>query len=232
MIKLNNISIGYDSDLIQNFSSEIKSGQLIGLTGANGSGKSCLLATLAGRNPLLNGIITVEGKDLSALNSKVLSKRITYSSSRVSTYGNTSAFDIIAMGRIPHTGVFGKMSQTDYKEIDRAAELLKISHLLKKPFELLSDGEQQKTVIAKCLAQQTDIILLDEPMAFLDHPSRFDLFGLLKIVTRELGKLVLMSGHEPELLFQECDRTFLLEDKTLKEVHSGEEEFWKQFIQK
>ena len=153
-------------------------------------------------------VATISKKALSKLLSVVLTDRL--------SHGNLTAYDVIALGRTPHTGWFGNLSSEDKKKIDWAVEATHINHLVYKNIHALSDGERQKVMIARALAQDTPVILLDEPTAHLDLPNRIDIVRLLRKLARETHKAIIMSTHELDLALQASDKIWLMsmENKT------------------
>lgn len=192
------------------FSASLHSGELTCLLGPNGAGKSTLLRTLSGFQPPLSGDITIAGRSVAAYRPAelarvigvVLTERISLDAMRVD--------DLVALGRAPYTGFWGRLSVADRRIVSRAFEMVGIEDLRERMVATLSDGERQKVMIAKALAQETPIIFLDEPTAFLDYPSKVDIMQLLRRLAREEGKTVFMSTHDLELAFQVADTIWLL----------------------
>ena len=119
-------------------------------------------------------------------------------------------FDVVAAGRYPYTGMFGNLNENDEKEIKVSLELVGVNHLIERVFNTLSDGEKQKVMIAKAIAQNTPIIMLDEPTAFLDYPSKIELLSLLKKLAKEQKKAILFSSHDLELLLRYTDNLWII----------------------
>ena len=119
-------------------------------------------------------------------------------------------YDVVAAGRYPYTGMFGKLSEKDENEIKASLELVGVNHLIDRVFNTLSDGEKQKVMIAKAIAQNTPVIMLDEPTAFLDYPSKIELFSLLKKLAKEQRKAILFSSHDLELLLRYTDNLWII----------------------
>ncbi|GBU24067.1 ABC transporter ATP-binding protein [Fibrobacteria bacterium R8-3-H12] len=194
-IKTQNISIGYKKPLAENLSFEISNG-LTCLIGPNGSGKSTLLKTMAGLIKPLAGSITIFGKDSSAISAMDLAKLIAFVPARFPAETNIKVFDFVALGRIPHTNAFGKLEKSDLGKINSAMEQAEIADFAKRRVNSLSDGEKQRAQLAKALAQDTKILLMDEPTAFLDYQHRIKLFEFL---TKTKDKIYLVSTHELDL---------------------------------
>lgn len=187
----------------------IGAGQLICLLGPNGSGKSTLLRTLAGLQPALGGRVEIEGQW--GLSSTELAKKISLVLTDRVTGNNLDVYSLVALGRYPWSSWLGGLQETDRTAIDRAIASAGIGELLGRKVFTLSDGESQKVMLARALAQDTPILMLDEPTAHLDLPSRIRLMRLLHRLARELNKGILLSTHELDLALQVADEVWLLE---------------------
>ena len=192
-------------------------GTLTVLLGTNGAGKSTLLRTLAGLQPPLAGDIFWEGNSLASLTPEERAKRLSIVLTVRPETGNLTVREVVALGRLPHRqGLWGsRNAAADAEAVERAMQLTTTSTWSERPVSRLSDGERQRVFIAKALAQETPLILLDEPTAFLDYPSRVQFFNLLKRLTNEMGKTVLLSSHDVELAAAHADRILLLSKESL-----------------
>ena len=192
-------------------------GTLTVLLGTNGAGKSTLLRTLAGLQPPLAGDIFWEGNSLASLTPEERAKRLSIVLTVRPETGNLTVREVVALGRLPHRqGLWGsRNAAADAEAVERAMQLTTTSAWSERPVSRLSDGERQRAFIAKALAQETPLILLDEPTAFLDYPSRVQFFNLLKRLTNEMGKTVLLSSHDVELAAAHADRILLLSKESL-----------------
>jgi len=220
VIQLDNLAIGYkvkhNHNLVaEHITADIFSGELTCLLGANGVGKSTLLRTLSAFQPKLAGNIYLQGKEIELYSEKHLSNLIAVVLTERCEIKNMTARELIGLGRSPYTGFWGKLSKEDYKIVDNAISLVRIDNLASRTIDTLSDGERQKVMIAKALAQETTVIFLDEPTAFLDFPSKVEIMQLLHRLSRSTGKLIFLSTHDLELALQIADRIWLM-DK-----HSG-----------
>ncbi len=224
-IELNSLSIGYKEGkrrercILRDIDATIFSGELTSLLGANGVGKSTLLRTMTANQPKLRGSIYYNGEELSTLSQKRLSKIISIVLTERVTIKNISVFELVSFGRSPYTGFWGDISTQDRAIVKESLSLVGIEHLAGRMVQTLSDGERQKAMIAKALAQQTPIILLDEPTAFLDFPSKVEIMQLLHRLSRLTGKTIFMSTHDLDLALQISDRIWLMDGAT--GVHTG-----------
>lgn len=203
---LQSLSIGYSHKVIAaDINAQIKGGELTCLIGRNGTGKSTLMRTLAGFLKPLGGSALLDGRDVSRLSpaershliSVVLTDRVDIDGMRVK--------DLVSVGRQPYTGFFGKMSSDDEEVVNKAIADVGMTDFAGRQVNSLSDGERQKVMIAKALAQQTPVILLDEPTAFLDYPSKKEMFQMLSQLCHEQGKAVLVSTHDLDIALPIAD---------------------------
>lgn len=218
-IKLNRLSIGYRNKnsvkvVAHDLNAVIRSGELTCLLGANGVGKSTLLRTLSAFQPKLEGSILIQGSDLDSFNEKELSKLIGIVLTEKPKIRNMTVRELVALGRSPYTGFWGTLSEEDNRVIDETLDMVGITPLAGRMVHTLSDGERQKVMIAKALAQQTPVIYLDEPTAFLDFPSKVETMLLLRKICREKDKTIFLSTHDMELALQTADKVWLMDRQT------------------
>lgn len=221
-LSISNLSIGYkDKVVAEGLTADIRGGELTALVGANGTGKSTLLRTLAGLQPALRGEIVLMADDrrmaLEGLSGQALSRMVSVVLTEQPALQNTTAEELVAYGRMPYTGFFGRLSGPDRDIVAQAMRLTGITPLRHRLVETLSDGERQKVMIAKALAQRTPVILLDEPTAFLDYPSKVETLRLLAGLAHDMGKLIMLSTHDLGLVSQLADRLLTI-DHGLREV--------------
>ena len=176
-IQIQQLSIGYPSKrgvrvVAEGISGAIRSGELTCLLGANGVGKSTLLRTLSAFQPKIGGEVLIQGRDLSGYTDKELSRLIGVVLTEKLDIRNMTVRELVSLGRSPYTDFWGNYSKDDLQIVDESIRLVGIEDLSRRPIQTLSDGERQKVMIAKALAQQTPVIYLDEPTAFLDYPSK------------------------------------------------------------
>ena len=214
-IELRNLSIGYQTKhgiktVATGIDGTIKSGELTCLLGANGVGKSTLLKTLSSFQAKTGGEILLEGRELSEYSDKQLSRLIGVVLTEKPDVRNMTVRELVSLGRSPYTGFWGTYSKDDLQVVDEAIAMVGIEPLKKRMVHTLSDGERQKVMIAKALAQQTPVIYLDEPTAFLDYPSKVEVLQLLCRISREADKVIFLSTHDVELALQMADTIWLM----------------------
>lgn len=217
-IEIRSLMTGYHSRhgssiVSENITETLFSGELTCLLGPNGSGKSTVLKTLCGFIPPLDGDIMVQGRSISSYSSQELAGIIGVVLTDKLTLNNMCVEDLVALGRSPYTGFWGRLSSYDKRIVDEAISLVRIEDLRERMIHTLSDGERQKVMIAKALAQETPIIFLDEPTAFLDYPSKVEILQLLQKLSRFNQKTVFLSTHDLELALQIADKIWLIDKK-------------------
>lgn len=195
------------------FGAALAKGQLTCLLGPNGAGKSTLLKTLSGFIPPMTGEIYIFGKPLADYSERDLSKLIGVVLTDRLNVENLSVEQLIGLGRSPYTNFWGALQEIDKKRVEESIALVGIENLRGRMVDTLSDGERQKTMIAKTLAQETPIIFLDEPTAFLDFPSKVEMMTLLKRLANENDKTIFLSTHDLELALQISDNIWLIDKK-------------------
>ncbi len=185
-------------------------GELVCLLGPNGAGKSTLLRTLAGLQPPLAGHIWLEGEELGQLSAQALARRLSIVLTERVDVGNLSAWGLVALGRHPYTGWTGRLSPQDRAAVAWAIQAVGAEELAPRLVSELSDGERQKVMIARALAQEPRLMLLDEPTAFLDLPRRVEIMGMLRNLAQETRRAILLSTHDLDLALRSADRIWLL----------------------
>lgn len=186
-------------------------GELTVLLGPNGAGKSTLLRTLAGLLAPLAGAADLHGTDLLALAPVARARRVAVVLTERVDAGLLTARELVALGRHPHTGARGTLRDADHTAVDAALAAVRAEHLAGRRVGRLSDGERQRVLVARALAQDPELLLLDEPTAFLDAPSRVSVTGMLQRLARERGMVVVASTHDVELALRVADRAWLLD---------------------
>ncbi|MBO7529577.1 MAG: ABC transporter ATP-binding protein [Bacteroidales bacterium] len=211
ILKTSSLSIGYDKKtVVFDINVTLNEGDIIALVGPNGAGKSTLFKTFSTHIKPVGGKIELFGKDLMSYTPKERAKMLGIVLTERPDDMFLKVSDVVAAGRYPYTGMFGKLNENDEKEIKVSLELVGVNNLTDRVFNTLSDGEKQKVMIAKAIAQNTPVIMLDEPTAFLDYPSKIELFSLLKKLAKEQKKAILFSSHDLELLLRYTDNIWII----------------------
>lgn len=216
MIRLTDFSLSFPSrTLLSGIDALLGPASLTALIGRNGSGKSTLLRTIAGIRRDYGGTVSVAGSDISSLSASRLATLLTFVSTDRPRIPAMRCRDIVAMGRAPYTNWFGRLSADDRRKIDSALDTVGMTGYADRTADTMSDGECQRLMIARALAQDTPVMLLDEPTSFLDLPARHQLCTLLADLARRLGKCILFSTHELDLAMTFCDRIALIDNPQL-----------------
>ena len=215
MLSTIDLAVGYRNgkrvtEVLTHLDVSLYAGELVCLLGANGIGKSTLLRTISGVQPALKGTIEINGRDLTDYSSKELSKLIGIVYTDRTLAGALTVEELVSLGRQPYTGFFGRLDADDRQVVADAIESVGMSHKTHDYVATLSDGERQKAMIARALAQETPIIILDEPTAFLDVASRIETMQLLRQLAQSQQKAVLLSTHDVGLSLPLTDRLWLV----------------------
>lgn len=218
ILNTHNLSIGYRKNkscttIISGLDLELKQGVLAALVGANGIGKSTLLRTLVGNQQPISGIVNINNQNLSTISKKELSHLLSIVNTDRTQAGGLTVRELVALGRQPYTGFLGILDKNDQRIISESMQSAGISHKANHFLAELSDGERQKAMIAKALAQQTPIIILDEPTAFLDVESRLETMLLLHRLAHEQNKAILLSSHDLSQSLMLADELWVIDHK-------------------
>ena len=216
ILKTHNLTIGYKTsqktirNVAANISTSLQTGELVCLLGPNGAGKSTLLRTLAGMQPPIAGEVKLLEDDIYKLPPQELAKRLSLVLTEKIDVGMLSAYALVSMGRYPYTDWWGKLSSEDEEIINWAIKSVGAVNLAQRNVSELSDGERQKIMIARALAQSPMVMLLDEPTAFLDLPRRVEIMQLLRQLARDTNQAILLSTHDLDLALRLADKIWLL----------------------
>ena len=222
-IRLDHIALSYGSrTLLEDVSASFGQGELTALIGRNGTGKSTLLRALAGLGSVSAGKIELCGRPLSALTPHERATTVGFVTTDRVRIANLACEDVVALGRAPYTNWIGRMQEADRAVVERSLELVGMSGFARKTMDRMSDGECQRVMIARVLAQDTPVILLDEPTAFLDLPNRYTLATLLRRLAREERKCILFSTHDLDIALSLCDSVALIDTPSLHHLPAGE----------
>lgn len=223
IIALNEASIGYKGKA--NSMKVVKSaisvyalkGELVALIGGNGVGKSTLLRTIAGFQPSAGGEVLIRGKQVNAYREKELALMMSFVSTEIIRVPNLSVFDLVSLGRYPYTNWFGKLVDEDRYIVEEAIKSVGLQGYENRMVNYISDGERQKAMIARTLAQDTDVIVLDEPTAFLDLSNKYEIVHILHELASEKEKTILFSTHDLTTAIAESDRIWLMLDESVEQ---------------
>ena len=215
ILNCENLSIGYmDKKTVnmvaKNVNLTLNKGKLIALVGANGIGKSTLLRTLIGIQKPISGTVYLKNKEIHEYSNASLAQNLSLVLTEKLPPSNLTVFELIALGRQPYTNWIGKLTEEDKSQIKLAIEMTKIEHLIHKKHYEISDGELQTVLIARALAQDTPLIILDEPTTHLDLVHKFSLLKLLKNLTKKTQKCILFSTHDIDLAIQLSDEMIVM----------------------
>lgn len=216
MLTLHALTTGYRHAIIsQHLNATLPQGTLTALLGTNGAGKSTLLRTMARFQPPLAGSISWQGTDTAQLSARQLARTMSVVLTFKPEAEALTAAEVVEMGRIPYTTMLSGTTETDRQAVEQAMQLTHTTPFAHRPISTLSDGERQRVFIAKALAQNTPVILLDEPTAFLDFPAKIATMRLLKKLAHDAQKTILLSTHDVELALHMADNLWLLNQQTL-----------------
>jgi iron complex transport system ATP-binding protein len=222
ILQATQISIGY-SDKKRNtiissgIDLSLEKGKLIALIGANGIGKSTLLRTITGIQKTISGTVLLNGQNIHEIEALTLAQNLSVVLTEKLPPSNLTVFELIALGRQPYTNWIGKLTADDIVKVNEAMELTQISHLAAKKHYEISDGQLQKVLVARALAQDTPLIILDEPTTHLDLLHKVSLFKLLKKLTAETDKCILFSTHDIDMAIQLSDEMIIMTPETVQQ---------------
>ena len=220
ILQASKITIGYSHKkektiIASNIDLSLRKGKLIALIGANGIGKSTLLRTITGIQKTISGTVFLNGSNIHELDALTLAQNLSVVLTEKLPPSNLTVFELIALGRQPYTNWIGKLTDEDIAKVNEAMELTQISHLATKKHFEISDGQLQKVLIARALAQDTPLIILDEPTTHLDLLHKVSLFKLLKKLTKETDKCILFSTHDIDMAIQLSDEMIIMTPETV-----------------
>ena len=214
-IQLKNLQIGYDKPLITNINTYLKQGDVCLIIGNNGIGKTTLIKTLLRQIPILSGEIFINNKNLKKLSLDDISKLISIVFSKAEIPNNYTTNDLISFGKFTHYNYYIKLSQKDNQEIENIIKKLNLENYKNHYLKTLSDGNFQKTLIGRALAQNTPFIILDEPTNHLDEQNKISILKILRNMAKKMGKTMLFSSHDWRFATKFSDKIWYIKDKTL-----------------
>ncbi len=223
MITIRNITLAYgDRTLVENGSAEFAAGELTALVGRNGAGKSTLLRAVTAIEPPKSGEVLLDGTNAAAMPPEAIARTISFVGTEKVRIANLRCEDIVAIGRAPYTNWIGRMQAVDRRIVTDALQAVGMEAFAERSIDTLSDGECQRIMIARALAQQTPTIVLDEPSAFLDIPTRFEICRLLQRLAHDEGKCILFSTHDLDAAMPVCDSVAVISDRTITKLPTAE----------
>jgi len=202
-------------NIISHINASFSRGTTTALIGRNGTGKSTLLRAMAGLNRQYSGNVTIDSKDIKKLHGGRMARLVSFVTTGQARVSNLMCRDVVALGRAPYTNWIGHMRQHDMETVERALARVGMSGYSMRSMDTISDGECQRIMIARALAQDTPVMMLDEPTSFLDMPNRYELARLLASLAREAGKCIIYSTHELDIATHMCDSIALIDDRKL-----------------
>lgn len=222
-MRLEKVSAGYGHRVVvENVNIDIKEGEIICLIGPNGGGKSTLLKSINGSLDLLEGVIYLDSRNLSTLSAKEISKTLSIVTTERIKPQLMTCKDVVLSGRLPFTGGFGKYSNEDLEIMEKALDTMKIKHLSDVSYDALSDGQKQRSLIARAICQSPKYLVMDEPTSYMDIKHRLELMDVVKEMARG-GVTIIMSLHEVELALDVADRLLLVYDDGHVEIDTPQE---------
>lgn len=222
-ITTNRLTVGYRGHrVVEDISLSLPCGRLVCLLGPNGAGKSTLLRTLCGFQPPIAGTVTISGNNITTMSAAEVARLVSVVLTDRPPTPSLTAAEMVGMGRAPYTGFWGRLSDNDRRLVSEAMQTVGVDSLATRRMGRLSDGERQKVMIAKALAQHTPVIVLDEPTAFLDYPSKVAVMKTLARLAHDEGKTILMSTHDLELAAQLGDELMEIENKHIRKITADE----------
>lgn len=222
-ITTNRLTVGYRGHrVVEDISLSLPCGRLVCLLGPNGAGKSTLLRTLCGFQPPIAGTVTISGSDITTMSAAEVARLVSVVLTDRPLTPSLTAQEMVGMGRAPYTGFWGRLSDDDRRLVSEVMQTVGIAPLATRRMGRLSDGERQKVMIAKALAQHTPVIVLDEPTAFLDYPSKVAVMKTLARLAHDEGKTILMSTHDLELAAQLGDELMEIKNKHIRKITADE----------
>lgn len=219
-IEVKDLVVGYKESkkftpLTKPFSFSIEKGSLVAIVGVNGTGKSTLINSISG-SQMYQGEVLLSGKDIKAYKALDLAKNLSSVNTHYQVQSYTRVYDVISKGRSVHTNWLGKLKDNDKSTVVSAAKKVGVEDLLNRFYNTLSDGEKQRTLLAMALAQQAEVIVLDEPTAFVDYPNKYFLTSILKEICEQENKTILFSSHDLEVVMNYADFVLMMNGESFE----------------
>lgn len=221
-----NMTVGYDGKpLIEKITIGLEKGEIVTLIGPNGAGKSTVLKTIARQLAMLGGTAWLDGRDVKTMSGAELSRNMAVVLTEKLRTDLMTCEDVVATGRYPYTGRFGILSETDWRAVAEAMELVQVTHLCHQDFTRISDGQRQRIMLARCLCQEPEILILDEPTSYLDIKYKLDFLSVLQEMRRKKKLTVIMSLHELDLAARVSDKILCIQGNKVDRFGTPEEVF-------
>jgi iron complex transport system ATP-binding protein len=225
------LSVGYNGNaVVSRIKCGISKGEILTLIGPNGAGKSTVLKSIARQLSVIEGSVFLDGKDLSLMSSKEVSTRMAVLLTERMKSEMMTCGDVVATGRYPYTGYFGVLGKEDKQAVRDAMELVKVTDLADRDFTEISDGQRQRVMLARAIAQEPEIIILDEPTSFLDIRHKLEFLSVLEKMKDEKNVTVVMSMHELELAGRISDKILCLKGEYADRFGTPQEVMDKEYI--
>lgn len=224
------LTIGYDSDLISDISLRVAPGNIVVLIGPNGSGKSTLLRTVTGHLQNRGGQVYLDDSLRDDLSSKEIAAKLSVVSTKGADPELMTCREVIETGRYPYTGMFGRLSDEDKEKVDEAAAITDTKDLEERLFNEISDGQRQRVMLARAIAQEPQVLVLDEPTSYLDIRYKIDILTRIRTLAKERNMAILMSIHEPGIAMKLADTVVAVGDGRVMKIGSPREVFTQEFI--
>ena len=221
IIKIDSLRIGYTSgknagSILPPLSASARKGELVAVIGKNGIGKSTLLRTIPGIQSSLGGTVLINGEDTARFSGLQIAQKIGYISTEIVKVSHMRVFDLVALGRFPYTNWIGRIDHDAHVIIKEAINKTGLAHFESRLVSELSDGERQRAMIARVLAQDTDILIMDEPTAFLDISGKYEIINLMRELAAA-GKTIVFSTHDLNIAINQADKIWLMQENSLTE---------------
>lgn len=224
ILRTENLTAGYDKPILEELNISVNEGEIVVLIGPNGAGKTTFLKTVSGVLDPLYGNVIIDGKHIDTLKRLERAKRIAAVFTE-KTYADYTCEEMVSMGRYPYTNGIGSLGDEDRKTISEAMELTSVSDIKERSFQKISDGQKQRVLLARAIAQKPSLLILDEPTSFLDVKYKMDFLKLLGNLSKEKNFSVLMSLHELDMARQIADRIVCLKGKRIDKIGSVDDIF-------
>lgn len=213
ILEVKNLDAGYgQKKILSGAEFSVNAGEVLAIIGPNGAGKSTIIKTIAGFQPRLGGEVLIAGMDITKMSPLERAKLVSIVMTRQPNVEWQTVRDVVATGRYPYTGRFGKLSEDDWNKVDEAMAMLEVAGIANSYFAELSDGQRQRVMIAKSIAQEPKLLILDEPTSFLDIKYQLEFISIAKKLAKEHNIAVFMSLHELNLVKKVADNVVCLKD--------------------